>query len=94
MANRVHHTGPVPQLDICFFASQNISIGLRILTPEIAKTGICRFLLFQVPLLQTPLEAVRFFCLEICVHLPGLEPRTTDPKSVVISISPQVQTKS
>lgn len=25
------------------------------------------------------------------VHLPGLEPRITDPKSVVISISPQVQ---
>jgi hypothetical protein len=25
------------------------------------------------------------------VHLPGLEPRITDPKSVVISISLQVQ---
>lgn len=25
------------------------------------------------------------------MHLPGLEPRITDPKSVVISISPQVQ---
>lgn len=25
------------------------------------------------------------------VHLPGLEPRTTGPKPVVISISPQVR---
>jgi tRNA nucleotidyltransferase (CCA-adding enzyme) len=30
------------------------------------------------------------FCFAL-VHLPGLEPGTTDPKSVMISISPQVQ---
>lgn len=37
------------------------------------------------------MPVIRLAFFYVCVRPPGLEPRTTDPKSVVISISPWAQ---